>query len=90
MFKCFRVAKCQLGENFAVKSNFGLFQLVHKLAIGKIVLGKRPVNSGYPEAAQIAFFQLPTMKSILTGMKAGFFGHLKKPRFGAAVALGQL
>lgn len=88
-FKHFRLAFGELGEHFAVEVNLFLFQGGDELAVRKTERSDGGVDFDSPEAAEVALFIAPMIKSVFAGVEQGDLGFALFLGAAEAVALNR-
>ena len=65
----------ELGHNFPVHLDIGLFEIVYKFAVGNTVYSGSGVYLYLPQGSHISFFLPPVVEGVQSGVKQGFSGH---------------
>lgn len=84
--ECVRIFYDEIGKNFAVKRNIGLFELKNERAVGETLKLDRFGDPRDPKRPDIAFPVFPSGKGIFTGMEVGLLGDADQATFGHPVA----
>ena len=78
-----------IAENFAVKGYIGFFELIYEDTVGHVLLLNSFTDTDNPEAAEISFAELTSMKGVLTGVQSRFMSDSDKPASGTPVSFGK-
>ncbi|TSC87484.1 MAG: hypothetical protein G01um101416_467 [Microgenomates group bacterium Gr01-1014_16] len=89
VLESFGLSDCQVGEDFAVKINFGFFEGGDKYRVFDAQRVESGVEADDPGAAHIPGAFVAAGEGILTGMENRFFGRFVQPVFGQAIAFGR-
>src|SRR5581483_1314786 len=79
-----------VGQDLAVELDPGGLQSVHELGVGEAVLACGRVDSGDPQAAEVALAVAAVAIAVLVGLEHRFLGGAVMTAGIAPVALGQL
>lgn len=65
----------ELGHNFSIHLDIGLFEIVYQLAVGNSVGSGSGVYFYLPQGSHISLFLPPVVEGVQSGVKQSFSGH---------------
>lgn len=65
----------ELGQNFPVHLDIGLFEIIYKFAVGNAVYSGSGVYLHLPQGSHISLFLPSVVEGVQSGVKQGFSGH---------------
>src|SRR5690606_21513571 len=81
----FFVANSQIRQDFTVDFDGGLFQAIHKTAVGQSKLACGSIDSHDPKGTELTLSLSTIPISILAGFDHGLFGHAINSATGAVI-----